>query len=71
MKTDIRKVKYGPKNANADWWTWTETCDTCGTIIHKACKNLVVHLKNGEYVSSSEPDTTNKDWCYDCLQKRD
>lgn len=49
MKTDIKQ--------NGMWWSWIESCDKCGELIH-----------NHSVQSSCEPNTKEADFCVECLR---
>lgn len=49
MKTKIEKIKR--------WWTWIETCDECGKIIH-----------GHEIRHSNKPDINEMDYCSSCFR---
>lgn len=63
MKTDIRKRSYNNPNKEGDWTTWTETCDSCGKIIHKVDELMALGDVSKELAEK-------EDLCLTCLNKK-
>lgn len=59
MKSNIKRINYdGTPNPNGNWWCWHEVCDICGADCNK-----------DDWQTMTEPDTTEKDYCYNCLKQ--
>lgn len=58
MKTEY-KERESDTVKSMIWYSWIETCDDCGKIIH-----------GHEIETTKKPDFSEKDYCINCLRKR-
>ena len=60
MKSNIKKWPFNTTTSSSVnfWYSWTETCDRCGKLIH-----------DNDLQTSKEPNLEEKDYCIDCLRE--
>lgn len=56
MKSEIRERKSETSKKLA-WYSWKETCDRCGNIIH-----------GHEVETTAKPNMSESDYCIACLE---